>query len=74
MKSFLAKLLASIQSFLGSSQAHDIEKAVAVSALPIIEQTVIEVSHTNSVASEAVQVILIPAINTAVSNLEKPKN
>jgi hypothetical protein len=74
MKTFLAKLLASIKSFLVSNQAHDVEQAVITASAPVIEAAILGASKANPIASVVVTTVVLPAVEAEVSNLEKPKS
>lgn len=58
--------------WFGSPEAHNIERAVAISALPVIEKTAVTMSQANPVTALAVQVVVLPAIQTEIEHLEQP--
>jgi hypothetical protein len=74
MKSFLAKLLASIKSFLASNQAHEVEQAVITASAPVVEAAILGAAKANPIASVVVTTVVLPAVEAEVSNLEKPKS
>ena len=74
MKNFFSKLLKNVSAFFGTSQAHDIERAIVTASAPVVEAALIGVSKENPIAAVVVTTVVLPAVETEVSHIEQTKN
>ncbi len=69
---FFQRIGQSLSKFLGSPQAHDIEKAIINEVAPVAEAALLAVSKANPLATIIVQTVVVPAVQAEVTDMNKP--